>query len=1097
MLAAQSFGYLLRNASPAASKTAVRSVLADVIVQPSIARTHGAGLLFAEAMKGVQHGLHSKGSAFLSMILQQDIIILDDFTNKQLSKHASTRNNHTHDDELDDDDENPTILGGATIPSLSLSDAIVESRVTAVLAECLDALLDYTRRGSVAQLMWDTVLQEVLRRCDAMMDACTREQREEQRADSSEGRSKKALSIKRRGRTSTVEGNHRGDERSEHEGARASSSAAQALALLCRMVEYYRGSRVNDYAPLFELSKKLSLQEYSSRKTTRGDPTLHHHHSNTGDDGDRLLPYKHYVSMTFTSQVLRYYLAIVYAHCKCVGASAGPDALKQLAPLWASAVSKAPPHEALFFIRGLLSPPATDTGVVKYFAPQALASIGRCIVNDTHGLSDMAWPLLMDICGALSCGRASVPVVFMATGGVGPQLAECIANACTSLSFLEKKDHDQHDGEGVVWCALHCMPHAVATPLAALTLFQQITEKLTYIAQKKSGHSSSGNDSSTKLVFLQSVVLELSANLAGQLHVITHMPSSSSSVHKNDKDSNNKESSIPATTTHIVDCMHNSIILLQSHPQNYHAVHAAAEIAIIYKHIRVSNQSQRMLSDSVQFTEFAGLLGDAVSSPSSGMRHAALRFLSTFDQPSLLPPSSSTSNTAEGSNQHSQVQQQQQQNKCDILSLILEIELKPWGVDSGRSAVVSLGRIRNYFEYKRVPAEMVVLVVRALLGVLYIRYSALWPAAAAALAAALNSYPTATWPLLHKALSLSHEEFLAGDFERQTRTTPSKHLHRTAPRQHSQGDDHQDNTAVATLATLDSTVLQHHDVGSRVHAAQQQGSVEQHGGSTDAALRVTYLVRALGECNTSVLESKARDWAPLFMRLSSAKTADGIAISPFDQNDDEDDDEVEEDNSDGDGGHDRISNKDVSQGAASTSTMPALEAKVSARAWRNALKEWLVVLARLKGIRAVAHSNDLCRSIAVHIQDIDPVIQQATLKCLKAYKITWLAPYMDRLLRLADNKTLRAELAAFPLAINATSVRSDDDFGSILPEHREHLVPLLIALLFPKMRKRSGRLGGKGRGIVHTFNIIKIFYIYIIYLYVHYIFFSAVYLSTL
>lgn len=29
-------------------------------------------------------------------------------------------------------------------------------------------------------------------------------------------------------------------------------------------------------------------------------------------------------------------------------------------------------------------------------------------------------------------------------------------------------------------------------------------------------------------------------------------------------------------------------------------------------------------------------------------------------------------------------------------------------------------------------------------------------------------------------------------------------------------------------------------------------------------------------------------------------------------------------------------------------------------------------------------------------------------------------------------------------------------------EHRPALVPLLIRLLFPKMRKRSGRLGGKG-----------------------------------
>ena len=40
---------------------------------------------------------------------------------------------------------------------------------------------------------------------------------------------------------------------------------------------------------------------------------------------------------------------------------------------------------------------------------------------------------------------------------------------------------------------------------------------------------------------------------------------------------------------------------------------------------------------------------------------------------------------------------------------------------------------------------------------------------------------------------------------------------------------------------------------------------------------------------------------------------------------------------------------------------------------------------------------------------------------LQAFRIKWLAPYLDRLLRLADNKTLRAELTAFPLAPTPTS----------------------------------------------------------------------------
>lgn len=37
--------------------------------------------------------------------------------------------------------------------------------------------------------------------------------------------------------------------------------------------------------------------------------------------------------------------------------------------------------------------------------------------------------------------------------------------------------------------------------------------------------------------------------------------------------------------------------------------------------------------------------------------------------------------------------------------------------------------------------------------------------------------------------------------------------------------------------------------------------------------------------------------------------------------------------------------------------------------------------------------------------------------CLQVFKLKFLLPYLERLLRLADNKTLRAELTAFPLAV--------------------------------------------------------------------------------
>jgi hypothetical protein len=51
---------------------------------------------------------------------------------------------------------------------------------------------------------------------------------------------------------------------------------------------------------------------------------------------------------------------------------------------------------------------------------------------------------------------------------------------------------------------------------------------------------------------------------------------------------------------------------------------------------------------------------------------------------------------------------------------------------------------------------------------------------------------------------------------------------------------------------------------------------------------------------------------------------------------------------------------------------------------------------------------------------------------------------------------------ACPVLRRPTSLRADEGALALLAEHRAGVVPLLIRLLFPKMRKRSGRLGGKG-----------------------------------
>ena len=49
----------------------------------------------------------------------------------------------------------------------------------------------------------------------------------------------------------------------------------------------------------------------------------------------------------------------------------------------------------------------------------------------------------------------------------------------------------------------------------------------------------------------------------------------------------------------------------------------------------------------------------------------------------------------------------------------------------------------------------------------------------------------------------------------------------------------------------------------------------------------------------------------------------------------------------------------------------------------------------------------------------------------QVFKLKFLLPYLDRLLRLADNKTLREELTAFPLAVRCAVWGAE--WGAVCP----------------------------------------------------------------
>ncbi|KAI8107974.1 hypothetical protein M9434_006006 [Picochlorum sp. BPE23] len=350
--------------------------------------------------------------------------------------------------------------------------------------------------------------------------------------------------------------------------------------------------------------------------------------------------------------------------------------------------------------------------------------------------------------------------------------------------------------------------------------------------------------------------------------------------------------------------------------------------------------------------------------------------------------------------------------KDNPLSLLLELETHPLGADSGRHAKVSLGRVQNLIEYARVPDNLVGPTVRGLLGVLYVKLSSHWGPAAKALAAAMSAYPDVAWPLFFDNLISTQKELV----ERGMFTGTGN------PRE----------------AEQPSLTGQY----SRYRA---QGEATSH---ADAAARLSHLLKALADVDLSVLNKFSKEWVPVMLAFVDGDEGQHSPPAAGEEDEEEEDD---------DGGEDDAGVEEANE------EEEEAQRHVPPRMKRALLRDWMRVVLGFKSLSNFPESKRLLSSVSAHVMDIDPLVQKTAVKVMNLFKLTWLSPYVDKILRFADNKTLRAELTAFPLAMSATSVRANEDAVlEIEKDHRKDLVPLLIAMLFPRMRKRNGRLGGKG-----------------------------------
>ncbi|XP_027334628.1 small subunit processome component 20 homolog isoform X2 [Abrus precatorius] len=127
--------------------------------------------------------------------------------------------------------------------------------------------------------------------------------------------------------------------------------------------------------------------------------------------------------------------------------------------------------------------------------------------------------------------------------------------------------------------------------------------------------------------------------------------------------------------------------------------------------------------------------------------------------------------------------------------------------------------------------------------------------------------------------------------------------------------------------------------------------------------------------------------------------------------------------------------------------------------WKAVLKEWLNLLRLMKNPKSF-YCGQFLKDVLQNrlLEDNDPEIQMRVLDCLLIWKDDYFLPYTEHLRYLISSKNLREELTTWSLSRESEIIEEC---------HRAYLVPLVIRLLMPKVRKLKGLASRKKASICH------------------------------
>ncbi|XP_054807809.1 U3 small nucleolar RNA-associated protein 20 isoform X1 [Prosopis cineraria] len=378
------------------------------------------------------------------------------------------------------------------------------------------------------------------------------------------------------------------------------------------------------------------------------------------------------------------------------------------------------------------------------------------------------------------------------------------------------------------------------------------------------------------------------------------------------------------------------------------------------------------------------IFADNLSHPDKGIRISTLKILCLYKFPDREIPSAEQMAKKRRKTELSHISSADRM-PSNVLQLLLSIETTPISIATSRCIQRVISKIQMDLSAGRISEVYVPLVLNGLLGILNNRFSYLWNPALECLAVLISQHFALVWD--NFVCYLERCQLISQTFS---------------------VVDHCVNVVLPDRPTGLCDSFQQF-----VNCASD---------STPCVTILSLLLQCLQKIAT-VVESRSRQFIPLFLKFLGYNTGDLVSVGLFDNQ------------------------------------------ACKGKAWKTILKEWLNLLKLMKNPKSFYWSQFLKEVLQNRLmEENDPEIQMKVLDCLLTWKDDYLVPYDQHLRNLITSKNLREELTTWSLSREA---------GTIEECHRMHLVPLVIRLLMPKVRMLRELASRKNASIYHRKAILQ------------------------